>query len=458
MVSYPQPHDKVVSSREGDVRRSPSDPVSRLLSVVKNFLQVLPFYHVIARRLIVPVGFEVTHALFLILLREVSDVRSVSRYKLDIFRHIRPYECHRFYEHVELRISQLRVAVLPQLVDDVATLLVDLFSRVSPIDRVGRVAVHEAVTNYAVSFRDDISLIVNPPVDKLAHPRLGVRVTGYPEAVSDMRSVTVVCEQIFEFLVRTLRALVDADIGKLSSLEARFEVLIRPGIVREFEPSPVGKIPCHVVLRLVVGSELREELIRVGYERLKVILLVTEDSGMEVGVLDVLQDLHERGEGFRIVGDDEIVDHKQRVCVVYSDAATLLFSNVLKVYNSSAKLTYATIVLGTKRLLARKTEQTLRLINSDINIIIIACFDTLSVLDIVVLVLIDSGKTSETVYQKLNIFSKLLTDSCKRTMSTLVYSAIGVHKTLKNGPSCVNRSKLVEIGDSLIESVATIKL
>ena len=109
-----------------------------------------------------------------------------------------------------------------------------------------------------------------------------------------MRSVTVVCEQIFEFLVRALRALVDADIGKLSSLEARFEVLKRPGIVREFEPSPVGKIPCHVVLRLVVGSELREELVRVGYERLKVILLVTEDSGMEVGVLDVLQDLHER--------------------------------------------------------------------------------------------------------------------------------------------------------------------
>ena len=92
------------------------------------------------------------------------------------------------------------------------------------------------------------------------------------------------------------------------------------------------------------------------------------------------------------------------------------------------------------------------------NIIIITCLNTLSVLGIVVLVLIYSVKTSKAVYQKLNVFGKLLTDCRKHTMSTLVHSTIGIHKSLKDSPSCLYRAKLIEIGNRLIESVAAIEL
>ena len=110
-----------------------------------------------------------------------------------------------------------------------------------------------------------------------------------------MCRVSVVGQEIFELFVRALRTLVYAYICKLPSLEPCLEVLVCAGIVRKFQPSSVVEVPRHVVLRLVVRSELREQLVRVCDKRLQVILLVTQYDGVEVGVLYVFQHLHEGG-------------------------------------------------------------------------------------------------------------------------------------------------------------------
>ena len=73
-----------------------------------------------------------------------------------------------------------------------------------------------------------------------------------------MGGVSIVGQEVLEFLVWALRSLVDAYIGVLPTLEPRLEILVCSCIVGEFEPSPVDEVPGHVVLGLVVRTELGE--------------------------------------------------------------------------------------------------------------------------------------------------------------------------------------------------------
>ena len=80
---------------------------------------------------------------------------------------------------------------------------------------------------------------------------------------------------------------------------------------------------------------------------------------MEIWIFDILQNFHKGREGFRVVSDDEVFHHKQRVCIVYCNTAALLLSYIFKINNPSSQFAYATIILSTKFFLAWKTKQSL---------------------------------------------------------------------------------------------------
>ena len=188
------PHDKIISARKGDIGRCTMYFIVKLHGIVENTFQIFNLYHIITCRFPIPIGFKVTHTLFFVLLSKVGDIGSVRTDKFDVLRNVRPNECNRLDKHIKFGVAEFAIFIFPEGINNRRTLLVDFLASVTPIDLVRGVSVHEAVPNFTITFGDNVAVFIYPPVNKLAHPAFGVRVTRYPESVADMRRITVVCE------------------------------------------------------------------------------------------------------------------------------------------------------------------------------------------------------------------------------------------------------------------------
>ena len=74
MPSFPKPHYEVISAGESYIGRGSAFSISYLFCIVVDFIKVFHLDHVITCGLPVPVGFKVSHTLFLILLGKVGDI------------------------------------------------------------------------------------------------------------------------------------------------------------------------------------------------------------------------------------------------------------------------------------------------------------------------------------------------------------------------------------------------